>query len=97
MLLATNADNPVMAYNGVGILGAGFTALSSLADLARENGMSGNSLLPNLFQNNAVAPIMTLSFQSSLDSSSSVTGSLGIGDYSLSILKITLNPRYRSN
>src|SRR5262245_1440596 len=53
----SNAQNPALGYGANGILGLGFTSLSTLdALLNKTNESTGRSLLFNLFQDNPSQP-----------------------------------------
>ncbi|KAG7449215.1 acid protease [Guyanagaster necrorhizus] len=79
----TSAQNPALGYGAKGILGLGFTSLSSIDSILNNTGSSqGRSLLYNLFAQNPAEPnFITFSFQRSTSANNDVNGSFTIGEY----------------
>jgi len=82
-LLATDANNPVSGYGAAGILGLGFTSLSSIDSAVNKSGASwGRSFLYNAFQNDTSTPnYITFSLQRDGDPKDDVSGVFTIGEY----------------
>ncbi|KAK0190944.1 aspartic peptidase domain-containing protein [Armillaria mellea] len=80
---ATSAQNPALGYGAKGILGLGFTSLSSIDSILNGTGSSqGRSLLYNLFAQNPSEPnFIAFSFQRSTSANDDVSGSFTIGEY----------------
>jgi len=82
-LLATDADNPISGYGAAGIMGLGFTSLSSIDSAVNKSGGSwGRSFLYNVFQAEPDTPnFITFALQRVDDSEDDITGSFTIGEY----------------
>ncbi|KAJ7095380.1 aspartic peptidase domain-containing protein [Mycena belliarum] len=83
LLDVSSANNPALGYGADGLVGLGFTSLSSLDNAINGTGAStGRSLLFNLFQDNPAQPnFIAFALQRSIDSTSAVQGSFSIGEY----------------
>lgn len=81
-LNVSSAQNPALSYGAAGILGLGFTSLSTIDAVLNQTGAStGRTLLYNLFQDNPSEPnFIAFSLDSSSDGDG-VTGSFSIGVY----------------
>ncbi|KAF7301671.1 Acid protease [Mycena indigotica] len=82
LLDVSTANNPALAYGAQGLVGLGFTSLSSIDHALNQTGAStGRSLLFNLFQDNPSEPnFIAFSLQRSTDSSATVQGTFSIGE-----------------
>lgn len=82
-LLANDANNPVSALGAAGILGLGFTSLSSIDSVVNKSGASwGRSFLYNAFQLDPTTPnFITFSLQRDGDPKDGVDGTFTIGEY----------------
>ncbi|KAJ7068270.1 aspartic peptidase domain-containing protein [Mycena amicta] len=82
LLDVSSANNPALAYGAEGLVGLGFTSLSSIDSAINKTGAStGRSLLYNLFQDNPSEPnFIAFSLQRSTDSSDTVQGTFSIGE-----------------
>ncbi|KAJ7283655.1 aspartic peptidase domain-containing protein [Mycena rebaudengoi] len=79
----SSADNPALGYDADGLVGLGFTSLSSIDHILNGTGAStGRSLLYNLFEDNPDQPnFIAFALQRTSDSSSNtVQGSFSIGE-----------------
>ena len=78
----SSAQNPAIDYNVNGIMGLGFTSLSTIDDLVNKTGSSsGRSFLYNLFRDNPQEPnFISLSLQRSTDPTNDVEGTFLIGE-----------------
>ena len=78
----SSAQNPAITYGTSGIMGLGFTSLSSIDAAVNKTGSSsGRSLLYNLFSDNPKEPnFIALSLQRSTDSTDDVQGTFLIGE-----------------
>ena len=78
----SSAQNPAISYGTSGILGLGFTSLSTIDALVNKTGSSsGRSLLYNLFLDNPNEPnFMAFSLQRSSDPTADVQGTFLIGE-----------------
>ena len=78
---AIAADNPALSYRADGVLGLGFTQLSSVDSLLNRTKQStGRSLLYNLFSTNLSQPnFIAFSLQRSNDTGNDLQGSISIG------------------
>ncbi|KAK0486964.1 aspartic peptidase domain-containing protein [Armillaria luteobubalina] len=87
---ATSAQNPALGYGAKGILGLGFTSLSSIDSILNGTGSSqGRSLLYNLFAQNPSEPnFIAFSFQRSTSANDDVSGSFTIGEYETAYSKV---------
>ncbi|THV08563.1 acid protease [Dendrothele bispora CBS 962.96] len=80
----SQAQNPALSYGANGILGLGFTSLSTIDALVNSTGSGqGRSLLYNLFQDNPSEPnFIAFALQrTSEDQDGDVEGSFSIGEY----------------
>ncbi|CAK5262722.1 unnamed protein product [Mycena citricolor] len=82
LLDVTSANNPALQYGADGLLGLGFTSMSSIDHLLNQTGQTtGRSFLFNLFLDNPSEPnYIAFSLQRSTDSSDTVLGSFSIGE-----------------
>ncbi|KAK7061718.1 acid protease [Favolaschia claudopus] len=82
LLDVATANNPALGYNAQGLVGLGFTSLSSIDHAVNKTGAStGRSLLYNLFQANPSEPnYIAFSLQRTVDSVDSVEGTFSIGE-----------------
>ena len=80
-LAGQQVNNPAMAYGAQGILGTGFTSLSSIDMKVNQTGASwGRSLLYNIFAQNPNEPnYMAVALQRNEDPHNGVQGSFTIG------------------
>ncbi|KAI0307099.1 acid protease [Multifurca ochricompacta] len=78
----SSAQNPAITYGTSGIMGLGFTALSTIDALINKTGSSsGRSLLYNLFSDNLQEPnFIAFSLQRSTDLTDDVQGTFLIGE-----------------
>jgi saccharopepsin len=78
----SSAQNPAITYGTSGIVGLGFTSLSSIDALVNKTGSSsGRSLLYNLFSDNPKEPnFIAISLQRSADPTADVQGTFLIGE-----------------
>lgn len=81
LLDVSSANNPALSYDAVGVLGLGFTSLSSIDYAVNKTGAStGRCLLYNMFNDNPSEPnYMTFSLQRSTESDDDVPGVFTIG------------------
>jgi len=81
-LNVSSAQNPALSYGAEGILGLGFTSLSTIDAVLNQTGVStGRTLLYNLFQDNPSEPnFIAFSLDSSSDGDG-VSGTFSIGVY----------------
>ncbi|KAA1466500.1 acid protease [Dentipellis sp. KUC8613] len=79
---SSSAQNPALTYGTSGILGLGFTSLSTIDALVNKTGdSSGRSVLYNLFNDNPSEPnFIAFSLQRSSDPSDEVKGTFLIGE-----------------
>ena len=77
----TSAQNPTLAYGGVGIVGLGFDSLSTIDALVNETSAStGRSLLYNAFNDNKAEPnFIAFALQSTSDPNDDIQGTFSIG------------------
>nr|GAT59419.1 acid protease [Mycena chlorophos] len=82
LLDVSSANNPALAYGAEGLVGLGFTSLSSIDNAINKTGAStGRSLLYNLFQDNPSDPnYIAFALQRDTESSDTVQGSFSIGE-----------------
>jgi saccharopepsin len=82
-LLATDSNNPVSSYGAAGILGLGFTSLSSIDSAVNKSGGSwGRAFLYNVFQAEPSTPnFITFALQRTNDPQDDITGTFTIGEY----------------
>jgi len=78
----SSAQNPAITYGASGIIGLGFTSLSTIDALVNKTGSSsGRSLLYNLFSANPKQPnYIAISLQRSTDPTDDVQGTFLIGE-----------------
>ena len=78
----SSANNPTIDYGANGIMGLGFTSLSTIdALVSRTGSSSGRSLLYNLFSDNPHEPnFIAFSLQRSTDPTNDVEGTFLIGE-----------------
>ncbi|KAL0949984.1 hypothetical protein HGRIS_009998 [Hohenbuehelia grisea] len=90
----TAAQNPALSYNAVGILGLGFTSLSTVDALVNKTGANtGRSVLYNLFEDNPSEPnFIAFALQRSTQHDDDVEGSFSIGEYEPAYADIANNP-----
>ncbi|KAJ6485016.1 aspartic peptidase domain-containing protein, partial [Mycena vitilis] len=83
LLDVDNANNPALGYGAEGLVGLGFTSLSSIDHQVNQTGSTtGRSLLYNLFQVNPSEPnFIAFSLQRSSDTSDTIEGTFSIGEY----------------
>ncbi|KAJ6539342.1 aspartic peptidase domain-containing protein [Mycena capillaripes] len=83
LLDVSSANNPALGYGAEGLVGLGFTSLSSIDHQVNQTGAAtGRSLLYNLFQDNPSEPnFIAFSLQRSTDASDTVEGTFSIGEY----------------
>lgn len=76
------ASNPALSYGADGILGLGFTSLSTIDALVNRSGSStGRSFLFNLFQDNPSEPnFIAFLLQRSTDPNDDIQGSFSLGE-----------------
>jgi hypothetical protein len=81
---ASSAQNPTLSYGADGILGLGFTSLSTIDALVNmTNSSNGRSLLYNLFLDNPKEPnFIAFSLQRSSDQNDTADGSFSVGQFS---------------
>ncbi|TFY78513.1 hypothetical protein EWM64_g5503 [Hericium alpestre] len=79
----SSASNPALTYGTSGILGLGFTSLSTVDALVNKTGdSSGRSILYNLFNDNPSEPnSIAFSMQRSLDATDDIPGTFMIGEF----------------
>ncbi|KAI0660918.1 acid protease [Cubamyces menziesii] len=80
---ASDASNPILSYGVSGIVGLGFTKLSSIDHALQGVGKTdGKSLLYNLFADNPKEPnFIAFALQRTTDGGGDVEGSFTIGEY----------------
>ncbi|KAH7929443.1 acid protease [Leucogyrophana mollusca] len=78
----SSAQNPALSYGADGILGLGFTSLSTVDALVNSTGAStGRTLLYNLFQDNPSEPnFIAFSLESTTDAGDTIAGSFSVGE-----------------
>ncbi|TFK55700.1 acid protease [Heliocybe sulcata] len=96
------ASNPALSYGADGILGLGFTSLSTIDALVNRTGSSaGRSFLFNLFQDNPSEPnFIAFLLQRSTDPNEDVQGSFSLGETEpayASVLNQTAIPTWPQN
>ena len=86
---ASQASNPILSYGVSGIIGLGFTKLSSVDVALTNSGASdGKSLLYNLFADNPKEPnFIAFALQRTTEDAGDVEGSFSIGADSASKLR----------
>ncbi|KAK7049526.1 hypothetical protein VNI00_005557 [Paramarasmius palmivorus] len=79
----SDAKNPALSYGAHGLLGLGFTSLSSIDAQLNETGSSaGRSFLYNMFEDNPSEPnFIAFAMQRSTHDDGEVEGSFSIGEY----------------
>lgn len=87
----SDAQNPALGYGASGILGLGFTSLSTIDALVNmTNAPTGRSLLYNLFADNPKEPnFIAFSLERTTDKSDDIDGSFSVGMFSECMLQIT--------
>lgn len=77
----SQAQNPALSYGAVGIVGLGFTQLSTIDALVNHTGAAtGRSLLYNAFWDNQAEPnYIAFSMQRSAEPNDDVQGTFSIG------------------
>ena len=80
---SSSAQNPALIYGADGILGLGFTSLSTVDALVNmTNSSTGRSLLYNLFLDNPKEPnFIAFSLQRSSDQNETGDGSFSVGKF----------------
>ena len=80
---SSSAQNPALSYGALGIMGLGFTSLSSIDALINmTNSSSGRSLLYNLFLDKPKEPnFIAFSMQSDSDQNDTADGTFSIGRF----------------
>lgn len=91
---ASSVQNPALSYGAVGILGLGFTSLSSLdASVSATGSSAGRSLLFNLFEDNPSQPnFISFALQRSTEPGDEVEGSFSIGEYEPAYASVAQKP-----
>jgi saccharopepsin len=87
----SSASNPALSYGADGILGLGFTSLSTIDALVNKSGSSaGRALLYNAFSQNKSEPnFIAFTLERSGDSDAdAISGSFAIGEYEPQYAKI---------
>uniref|UniRef100_A0A0W0FJQ2 Peptidase A1 domain-containing protein n=1 Tax=Moniliophthora roreri TaxID=221103 RepID=A0A0W0FJQ2_MONRR len=89
------AQNPALSYGAYGVMGLGFTSLSSIdAELNKTGSSSGRSLLFNMFEDNPSEPnFIAFAMQRSTHDDSEVEGSFSIGEYDPKYQAVANAPR----
>ncbi|KII95204.1 hypothetical protein PLICRDRAFT_48168 [Plicaturopsis crispa FD-325 SS-3] len=79
----SSAQNPALSYGAQGILGLGFTSLSTIdAVINASSASTGRSFLYNLFQDNPKEPnFIAMSLQRSADKNTTIEGTFAVGEY----------------
>lgn len=80
----SSAENPALQYGANGVVGLGFTSLSTLdAQLNSTRSAAGRSLLYNMFEAHPSEPnFLAFALQRSTDADDEVEGSFSIGSFS---------------
>ncbi|KAG6861612.1 hypothetical protein C0995_014519 [Termitomyces sp. Mi166 len=83
LLDVSSAQNPTLGYGGNGLVGLGFTSLSTIDALVNHTGAStGRSLLYNMFAANPKEPnFLSFSLQRSTEANGEIEGIFSIGEY----------------
>ncbi|KAG6900971.1 hypothetical protein C0993_004409 [Termitomyces sp. T159_Od127] len=83
LLDVSSAQNPTLGYGGNGLVGLGFTSLSTIDALVNHTGAStGRSLLYNMFAANPKEPnFLSFSLQRSSEANGEIEGIFSIGEY----------------
>ncbi|KAJ7047377.1 aspartic peptidase domain-containing protein [Mycena alexandri] len=94
ILDVSNANNPALGYGADGLVGLGFTSLSSIDSAVNKTGAStGRSLLYNLFRDNPSEPnFIAFALQRSSDATDTVEGSFSIGETEPQYAAVMNNP-----
>ncbi|KAJ7781244.1 aspartic peptidase domain-containing protein [Mycena metata] len=94
ILDVSNANNPALGYGADGLVGLGFTSLSSIDSAVNKTGAStGRSLLYNLFRDNPSEPnFIAFALQRSSDATDTVEGSFSIGETEPQYAAVMDNP-----
>ncbi|KAI0750873.1 acid protease [Daedaleopsis nitida] len=92
---ATTSDNPIMNYGVNGIVGLGFTKLSSINHALQVSNMEGGeSLLYNLFLDNPKEPnFIAFALQSTTEQEGDVEGSFTIGELEPEYAHVSSSPK----
>ncbi|KAI0650674.1 acid protease [Trametes meyenii] len=92
---ASVANNPILSYGVNGIVGLGFTKLSSVDSALSGSGKSdGKSLLYNLFEDNPSEPnFIAFALQRTTDGGGDVEGSFSIGEYDEDYKDVANSPK----
>ncbi|THH19776.1 hypothetical protein EW146_g1452 [Bondarzewia mesenterica] len=98
----SSAENPALSYGTNGILGLGFTSLSTVDALVNKTGAStGRSLLYNLFNDNPTEPnFVAFSLQRSLDPTDDIEGTFLVGEVEpqyIAVNQTTAIPTFPAN
>lgn len=83
LLAASSAVNPALSYGAEGILGLGFTQLSTIDALVNRTGAStGRSFLYNAFRDNLQTPnFISLALERASDTADEIQGVITVGEY----------------
>ncbi|KAG5724355.1 Aspartic protease [Termitomyces sp. T112] len=83
LLDVSSAQNPTLGYGGNGLVGLGFTSLSTIDALVNHTGAStGRSLLYNMFAANPKEPnFLSFTLQRSSEANDEIEGIFSIGEY----------------
>ncbi|RDB22850.1 Aspartic protease [Hypsizygus marmoreus] len=86
----TAAKNPALGYGASGIVGLGFTSLSTIDGLVNSTSSStGRSLLYNMFEANPEEPnFLAFALQRSTEADDEVVGSFSVGEYDPSYVEV---------
>lgn len=89
----TSAESPALGYGALGILGLGFTSLSSVDALLNKSGSAaGRSVLFNAFLDNPSEPnFISFALPREADPGNDVTGAVTIGTYTIDAVSFTLD------
>ncbi|KAM5532274.1 hypothetical protein V8D89_014032 [Ganoderma adspersum] len=92
---ASQANNPILSYGVNGIVGLGFTKLSSVDSALNNTGKSdGKALLYNLFADNPAEPnFIAFALQRATVSGGDVEGSFTIGEYDEDYKDVANSPK----
>ncbi|KAL0579550.1 hypothetical protein V5O48_002479 [Marasmius crinis-equi] len=91
-----SANNPALGYGANGLLGLGFTSLSSIdAEVNKTGSAVGRSLLYNLFEDNPSEPnFIAFSLQrTSAKGETDIEGTFAIGEYEPKYQAVAQNPK----
>ncbi|KAI9000949.1 acid protease [Trametes punicea] len=92
---ASDVSNPILSYGVDGIVGLGFTSLSSVDSALQQAGKTnGKSLLYNLFADNPKEPnFIAFALQRTTDGGGDVQGSFTIGEYDENYTAVANSPK----